>query len=114
MRDFTNTTRKTPIITVVKNGNENMDSTPVKTFYNWLQERYGCFDGKRHASPATPEGFADYAKYTVEVLEDYIWEPKYNMLSEWYEWLLPFFKDEKVLECFVQLWHEYREEVPAV
>lgn len=39
-------------------------------------------------------------------------KPQYNKLSEWYEWLLPFFKDENVLERFVKLWHEYRKEVP--
>ena len=115
MKNYLNST-KAPVITIVKNVNENMDNknnAPVITFYDWLQKKYGCFDGKRHASPATPQGFADYARYTVEVLEDYIGEPRYNLLSEWHEWLFPFYKDEKVMECFVQLWHEYRQEVPV-
>ena len=110
MRNYMNSTTKNPVITIVKDYNVN--SSTGKTFYNWLQERYGCYDGKRHASPTTPEGFADYAKYTVEELDDYIWEPQCNKLSEWYEWLLPFFQDEQVLERFIQLWHEYRREVP--
>ena len=115
MRKNTNATKDTPIITVVRNSREMMLPTkhaPAQTFYGWLQKKYGCFDGKRHDSPATPQGFADHARYTVEVLEDYIWEPESNNIIEWYEWLLPFCTDEKVLECFVKLWHEYRAEVP--
>ena len=115
MRNYMNAAKETPIITVVKNNREMIKPTknaPATTFYDWLQKKYGCFDGKRHANPATPQGFADHVKYTVEVLEDYIWEPEFNNIVEWYEWLLPFCMDEKVLECFVQLWHDYRTEVP--
>ncbi len=112
MRNYMVTNKKTPVTTVVRNDDCNINK-PVITFYDWLQTKYGYgyFVGC-NANPATPQGFAFYARYTVEVLEDYIWEPQYNKLSEWYEWLLPFFKDENVLERFVKLWHEYRKEVP--
>lgn len=112
MRNHMNSKKNAPVITIVRNDNTK-NSTSVITFYDWLQEKYGYgYFEQRNANPATPQGFAFYARYTVEVLEDYIWEPQCNRISEWYEWLLPFFDDEKVLEQFVLLWHEYREEVP--
>ncbi len=114
MISYKKSAKNAPIITICKNCNANINSSnsdSVITFYDWLQKKYGGFDGKRHASPETPQGFAIYARYTVDVMEDYIWEPHCNNISDWYEWLLPFFNDDKVLECFVQLWHEYREEI---
>ena len=111
MRNYMVTNKKTPVITVVRNDDCNINK-PVITFYDWWQTKYGCLNGKRCANPETPQGFADYARYTVDVLEDYIWEPKCNKISEWYEWLLHFLNDEKVLEQFMLLWHEYRKEVP--
>lgn len=87
-----------------------------KTFYDWLQEKYGNthsdFDGDYDIN--TPEGIAEDAKFSVDELDELFDKPVYNRLCLWFKWLQPYAMDDGTLELFVHLWSDYRNEVPYV
>ena len=115
MKHFLTSKKNTPIITNDKNM-DTKDNEPVITFYDWLLEKYGgkLCDRNGDYEIDTPEGIADDAKFSVDELDELFDRPRYNRLCVWYKWIQPYAMDDATLELFVQLWSEYRKEVPYV